>query len=167
MVQDKAEPRSEAGQEHSEMSSRFSALVEEPLARQMGLGSGALAPALGLARSRLASGDAQTALRMFASLVIADPEQVDHHLGMAQAAVAIGQGEFALQAASSAIGLAPQDPAGFLLSAQACLLLEEPGLAREDLEAALERANVSGTGHRGAELGKLARRLLVALDAGD
>jgi predicted Zn-dependent protease len=111
---------------------------------------------------KLAAGDVASAFREFGMLVLLAPMSVQYQLGLAQAALRAGSPELAMQAAAVIIGLAPDRPEGFLLSGQACLAMEEPALAREDLGDAIARADAHP---RFAAIGKLARQTLVAAES--
>ncbi|WP_284262747.1 tetratricopeptide repeat protein [Roseicyclus amphidinii] len=134
------------------------------LAARFGLSAEDLRPNARHAKSLRDSGRAEEALRIFATLVLAAPEDVGFQLGLADSALATGRPEVALQAAAAAIAFDPKNPVAFLASGLACLAMDEPALAREDLADALrlsEAAPASAEAHKAA--GRIAARLLAGL----
>ena len=133
-------------------------LVDEPIIERLGLTEAHFAPVYTRAMERMESGDTGAAFRDMAHLVLIAPTSVQFQLGLAQVALRVDLPEVAMQAAAAIIALAPDRPEGFLLSGQACLAMQEPDLAREDLTDAITRAD---THPRYAALAKIARQTLI------
>lgn len=108
-------------------------LVETPLYKRLGLQRNDLAGAARAADSALHGGNAEEAFRGFAHLVMLDPTNADYHAGLAEAALDLGNFDMALQSASVVVATRPTAPEGYFLSARACIGMEEPALALEDL----------------------------------
>lgn len=113
------------------------------LAARFGLEARDLYPNAQHAMGLLKSGRTDEALRIFAVLVLAAPEETGFQLGLSEAALTSGRPEIALQAAAAAISLDPQNPVAFLASGLACLAMGEATLAQEDLADALRLAQAS------------------------
>lgn len=137
------------------------------LAARFGLTATDLHPSARHAAGLLQGGHADEALRIFATLVLAAPEDLGFQLGLSDSALAAGRPEIALQAAAAAISLDPRNPVAYLASGRACLAMGEAALAREDLADALRLAQAAPPGaasHKAA--GKLALRLLAGMGDG-
>jgi predicted Zn-dependent protease len=138
-------------------------LVDEPIIERLGLSEAHFHGTYSQAMEKLAAGDLQAAFRDIAILVLLAPTSVNFQMGLAQIALRAGVPELAMQAAAAIIAIAPDRPEGFLLSGQACLAMDEPELAREDLQDAITRADAHP---RFAALGKIARQsLIIAMGA--
>lgn len=136
-------------------------LLEGGVGKQFGLTLPQLRLGLDVARHQLQRGAFNEAIRLYATLVLCAPTEVDFQVGLANCALKMDTPALALQAASAVIALAPRDSRGYLLSARACIALGQPVEAKEDLDDAVR----FGQAERNAEIVAEARRLLLSLEA--
>jgi predicted Zn-dependent protease len=139
------------------------AFVNGQLRRELGLTSADLAAGIEVARGHVERGAPQEALRLYASLILCEPANVDLQVGLADCALRLGEAHLALQAASAVVALAPRDPRGYLLSGRACLDIGAFDEAREDLRDAASR----GRDARDARVVAEAERLMAMLPAAE
>ncbi|NIZ12019.1 hypothetical protein [Phaeobacter sp. HF9A] len=133
------------------------------LAARFGLSSTDLLPIARKAAQKLGSGQAEEAMRLFAQLVLACPDNRDFQIGLAEAALLADQPALALQAASAAIAFDAKGADGYLLSGRACLALEDRAAAREDFAEALSCARALPDDKAQARIATLAEGCLAAL----
>jgi hypothetical protein len=117
---------------------------------------------LTVARNHLSRGSYAEAFRIYASLVLCEPLNVDFQVGLANCAGLMGEHHVALQAASAIIALAPADPRGYLLSGRSCLMIGSFAEAQEDLNDAVRHAEAAGSDVVTREARHLLDRLAVA-----
>lgn len=139
-------------------------LLDGELRKQLGLSSEQLRVGLAVARNHLARGAYAEAFRIYASLVLCDPMNVDFQVGLANCAGLMGEHHVALQAASAIIALAPADPRGYLLSGRSCLMIGSFAEAQEDLTDAMRHAEITGSDVVTREARHLLDRLSVATE---
>lgn len=111
------------------------------LRRELGLSPEHLHVGLLLARGHMDRGAFADAMRIYITLVLCEPANVDHQIGLANCAHLQNEHNVALQAASAVIALAPADPRGYLLSGRSCLMIGSYKEAQEDLEDAIRLAS--------------------------
>ncbi|MEI2384511.1 pathogenicity island protein [Breoghania sp. JC706] len=109
---------------------------------ELGLKSGDLQIALGVANMKNRSGNTLTALRIYMALVLCDPSNFECLQGLANCALQNGLYEAALEAGSAMVVLKPRNPLGYYFSGTACLAMGHLAEAREDIVEAL---NFAGT----------------------
>lgn len=137
------------------------ALIDTPLFERLRLKRDDLHGAVRSAEASVQSGNLEAAFKSYAYLVMLDPTNADHHCGLAEVALDLGRFEMALQSASVVVAMRPASPEGYFLSARACIGMEEPALAREDLDETERWAAKSGkTAYAAA-----AHRLRLLVDA--
>lgn len=137
-------------------------LLGGELRKQFGLSSEQLRVGLAVARNHLSRGAHAEAFRIYASLVLCDPMNVDFQVGLANCAGLMGEHHVALQAASAIVALAPADPRGYLLSGRSCLMVGSFAEAQEDLRDALRHAEAAGSDFVANEARHLLDRVSVA-----
>jgi Flp pilus assembly protein TadD len=115
---------------------------------------------LDIARNQLRSGNAGSAFRIYATLVVSDPSDPELQVGLANCALHVGENNLALQAASAIVALTASDPRGYYFSGRACLALGHIAEAKEDLTKAIELARNSS---KDALIFDEARKLLERL----
>lgn len=108
------------------------------LRKELGLETIDLMPGLEVAKNHLKRGAIPEAMRIYATLVLCEPTNVDFQVGLANCALLAEENHLALQAASAVVALAPADPRGYFLSGRACLGLGSFQEAAEDLTDAVE-----------------------------
>src|SRR5262245_3433353 len=106
--------------------------------KELGLETIDLMAGLEVAKNHLKRGAIPEAMRIYASLVLCEPANVDFQVGLANCALMAEENHLALQAASAVVALAPSDPRGYFLSGRACLGLGSFAEAAEDLGDAVE-----------------------------
>lgn len=127
----------------------------------LGLKPGDLNIGLAAANAMMRRGDGAEALRMYATLALCDPANLDIQLGLAECSALLEQHDLAIQAAAVVIAMAPSDPRGYFLSGRACLLAGYQAEAEEDLSHAVKYGRAGGNGAIAAE----AERLLMLRSA--
>ncbi|MDC9823024.1 pathogenicity island protein [Devosia sp. ZB163] len=118
----------------------LAALLRGELRNRLGLSSEQLRIGLSVARNHMTRGAPLEALRVYVTLVLCEPANVDFQIGLANCAGVLGEHHLALQAASAVIALAPKDARGYLLSGRSCMMISAFAEAKEDLEDALALA---------------------------
>jgi len=118
----------------------LAALLRGELRNRLGLSSEQLRIGLSVARNHMTRGAPLEALRVYVTLVLCEPTNVDFQIGLANCAGVLGEHHLALQAASAVIALAPKDARGYLLSGRSCMMISAFAEAKEDLEDALALA---------------------------
>lgn len=108
------------------------------LRKELGLESIDLMAGLDIARNHLKRGATPEAMRIYATLVLCEPANIEFQAGLANCALVMGEYHLALQAASALIALAPTDPRGFFFSGRACMGLGHYPEAVEDLGDAVQ-----------------------------
>lgn len=108
-------------------------MVDTPLLQRLGLQRNDLHGAAKAADAALQSGNLEQAFKSYAHLVMLDPTNADFHAGLAEVALDLGHFAMALQSASVVVATRPTAPEGYFLSARACIGMDEPTLALEDL----------------------------------
>lgn len=119
------------------------AFVNGEVVRDLGLDPRVLEVGLVIASQHMQRGNLEEALRVYTSLVIFNPLDLEAHIGLATCALRMERPDVALRSASLVIGRAKQDPRGYLLSAQALLILREPTGAASDAQMALDLVRTS------------------------
>lgn len=141
------------------------ALVDTPFHERLGLRREDLHGAALAADAAARSGNLDEAFRSFAHLVMLDPTNPDYHAGLAEVSLDLGNFAMALQSASVMVAARPTAPEGYFLSARACIGLEEPALALEDLAETERWAAQAGKSAYAAAAQRL-RALLDGAKAG-
>jgi Flp pilus assembly protein TadD len=120
------------------VSKEISEFIAGSLRKELGLQTIDLMAGLEVAKNHLKRGDIPQAMRIYATLVLCEPANVDFQVGLANCALLAEENHLALQAASAVVALAPSDPRGYFLSGRACLGLGSFAEATEDLTDAVE-----------------------------
>lgn len=141
----------------------FNRFVNGGLGKDLGLTSEQLAIGLSVAKNHIARGAPAEALRVYVSLVLCEPLNVDFQVGLSNCASMLGEHHVALQAASAVIALAPADPRGYLLSGRSCMMIGAFEEATEDLADAERHATAAGDELIAGEAAQLRERLTAAM----
>ncbi|WP_062012783.1 hypothetical protein [Aureimonas sp. AU4] len=123
------------------------AIAQGELGRQFGIEARHLDVAASMAGDLARRGAHDRALRLYATIVLCDPQHRAAQAGLASGALEVGAPYIAIQAAAVLIAGAPDDPLGYLLSGKGCLLAQEWPEAREDLQRASDLAGARGDGN--------------------
>jgi Flp pilus assembly protein TadD len=127
-----------SGKPGNGISHEITELLGGSLRKELGLETIDLMAGLEVAKNHLKRGAIPEAMRIYATLVLCEPTNVDFQVGLANCALLAEENHLALQAASAIVALAPADPRGYFLSGRACLGLGSFTEAAEDLTDAVE-----------------------------